>query len=179
MNLYTELKDRQLWFDGDSTFPTDNINNLLQLNGQVCVEQLTNEIRQYNTLVPTEKQITVKQSVREFDFSWHIPEKYITLNLSEYIYQKLADVEISERLTGEQMIVRAERTAVELNMFKRFNLYDVLRAIVYVIETFESKDVVWGVGRGSCVSSYVLYLIGVHDIDSVEYDLDITDFLHN
>jgi DNA polymerase III alpha subunit len=39
------------------------------------------------------------------------------------------------------------------------------------------KDIVWGVGRGSSVASYVLYLIGVHKIDSLFFDLDIEDFL--
>jgi DNA polymerase III alpha subunit len=38
-------------------------------------------------------------------------------------------------------------------------------------------NIVWGVGRGSSVASYVLYLIGVHKINSMYYDLDIEEFL--
>jgi DNA polymerase III alpha subunit len=37
--------------------------------------------------------------------------------------------------------------------------------------------VVWGVGRGSSVASYVLFLIGIHKIDSLYYDLPIDEFL--
>jgi DNA polymerase III alpha subunit len=53
----------------------------------------------------------------------------------------------------------------------------ILRAITYVINTLQDKNIVWGVGRGSSVSSYVLYILGVHDVDSVKYNLDIADFL--
>jgi DNA polymerase III alpha subunit len=36
---------------------------------------------------------------------------------------------------------------------------------------------IWGVGRGSSVASYVLYKLGVHRIDSLYYDLDPAEFL--
>jgi DNA polymerase III alpha subunit len=39
------------------------------------------------------------------------------------------------------------------------------------------NHVIWGVGRGSSVASYVLYLLGVHRIDSMFYDLDVSEFL--
>jgi DNA polymerase III alpha subunit len=39
------------------------------------------------------------------------------------------------------------------------------------------ENIVWGVGRGSSVASYVLYLIGVHKIDSLYYNLDVEEFL--
>ena len=39
------------------------------------------------------------------------------------------------------------------------------------------NQVIWGVGRGSSVASYVLYLIGIHKIDSMYYDLPINEFL--
>jgi DNA polymerase III alpha subunit len=49
--------------------------------------------------------------------------------------------------------------------------------MVYVIDTFKKNNVIWGVGRGSSVSSYILYLLEVHDVDSVMYDLDFNEFL--
>ncbi len=39
------------------------------------------------------------------------------------------------------------------------------------------NEVIWGVGRGSSVASYVLYLIGIHKVDSMYYDLPINEFL--
>jgi DNA polymerase III alpha subunit len=55
-------------------------------------------------------------------------------------------------------------------------MIDVLKAMKYMVDVLKSNNVVWGVGRGSSVSSYCLYLIGIHKIDSVKYDLPITDF---
>jgi len=33
------------------------------------------------------------------------------------------------------------------------------------------------VGRGSSVSSYILYLIGIHRVDSLRYGFSISDYL--
>jgi DNA polymerase III alpha subunit len=46
----------------------------------------------------------------------------------------------------------------------------------YVVDTLRNNQVVWGVGRGSSVASYVLFIIGVHKIDSVKYKLPINEF---
>jgi DNA polymerase III alpha subunit len=46
----------------------------------------------------------------------------------------------------------------------------------YIVDTLRKNQIVWGVGRGSSVASYALYLIGVHKIDSVKYDLPIGEF---
>ena len=39
------------------------------------------------------------------------------------------------------------------------------------------NNIVWGVGRGSSVASFVLFLIGVHKINSLYYDISIDEFL--
>ena len=52
----------------------------------------------------------------------------------------------------------------------------VLKTMKYIVDTLRKHDVVWGVGRGSSVASYALYLIGVHKIDSVKYNLPIDEF---
>jgi DNA polymerase III alpha subunit len=41
----------------------------------------------------------------------------------------------------------------------------------------QDNRIIWGVGRGSSVASYVLYKLGVHRIDSMYYDLDPQEFL--
>jgi DNA polymerase III alpha subunit len=47
----------------------------------------------------------------------------------------------------------------------------------YIVDTLRDNKIIWGVGRGSSVSSYVLYLLGVHRIDSLKYQLDYREFL--
>jgi DNA polymerase III alpha subunit len=53
----------------------------------------------------------------------------------------------------------------------------LLRYLKYFVDTMRANNVLWGLGRGSSVSSYVLYLLGVHKINSMFYDLDIREFL--
>ena len=69
------------------------------------------------------------------------------------------------------------RLQAELVLFRQLNMIDLLRYLKYLIDTMRSNKIVWGVGRGSSVSSYALYLIGVHKIDSLRYQLDINEFL--
>jgi len=54
---------------------------------------------------------------------------------------------------------------------------DLLRYMIYLVDFMREHTIVWGVGRGSSVASYVLYLIGVHKIDSIQYGLDWREFL--
>ena len=56
-------------------------------------------------------------------------------------------------------------------------MLDLLNYMIYLVDFMRENKIVWGVGRGSSVASYVLYLIGVHKIDSLYYDLDVAEFL--
>jgi DNA polymerase III alpha subunit len=56
-------------------------------------------------------------------------------------------------------------------------MLDLLRVLKYTVDTLKTNSIVWGVGRGSSVASYVLFLLGVHKIDSVKYNLDWREFL--
>jgi DNA polymerase III alpha subunit len=64
----------------------------------------------------------------------------------------------------------------ELELFVKNGMYDLLHVMKYVVDTLRENNVVWGVGRGSSVASYVLHLIGVHKIDSVKYNIPIEEF---
>ena len=70
-----------------------------------------------------------------------------------------------------------QRVGSELLLYQERDMFDLLRFLVYMVDTMRNNSIVWGVGRGSSVASYVLYLIGVHKIDSLYYDLDIAEFL--
>jgi len=108
-------------------------------------------------------------TVEEFDVmkqnSWHMPEEYKNLDIAEYILG-LCDSD-----------ARLQRCGQELLLFQERNLFDLLRYLKYLVDTLTANHMIWGVGRGSSVASYVLYLLGVHRIDSMFYDLDPTEFL--
>ena len=71
------------------------------------------------------------------------------------------------------MLFRSE----ELDAFKERNMLDLLRWLKYFVDTCSKEGVVWGVGRGSSVASFILYKIGVHSIDPLKYNLDWREFL--
>jgi DNA polymerase III alpha subunit len=108
-------------------------------------------------------------TVTEFDEikqnSWHMPDEYKQLDIAEYILS-LCDSE-----------AKLQRCGQELLLFQERNLFDLLRYLKYLVDTLTANRMIWGVGRGSSVASYVLYLLGVHRIDSMFYDLDPTEFL--
>lgn len=176
----TKLKNRTLWFDGDTSYPSNKIHTAFVSDVSLFVDKMTKDIEQYNRIVTADKRIQVKTDIRPFSFDWKIPDEYRELNLRKYIIDKLADEILTNKWTdGDgEISKRAVRVAKELKLYEQHELLEVLRVLIYVINTLNSNSVVWGVGRGSSVSSYVLYLIGVHDVDSVKYELDIDDFLH-
>ena len=99
--------------------------------------------------------------------TYNIPEHYKTLDVKEYV-RKLVEQGDSDQ-TG--------RVEMELTMFEERGLFPVIQILIYIIETMRKHKLVWGVGRGSSVASYVLYLLGVHKIDSLKHNLDIKEFL--
>ncbi len=170
----TQLKDRTLYYDGDSVVSPDRIIELIDKGlNDLFVTELTDEITQFNRL--SSKKILTKDEVRPLSFEWNIPEPYKSLDVAEYVTDRLKDQH--DELHDAQYYTRVLRVKDEFELYEELDLIPVLRMIIYVINTLHKNNIVWGVGRGSSVSSYVLYLIGVHDVDSVKYDLDITDFL--
>jgi DNA polymerase III alpha subunit len=145
------------------------------------VEEMSDTIKQYNSLVPTDKQITVKTTVNDQRLDWGIPPEFLEMDIKQYVEDRLWDELEYHGWIGDGMtkdgVTRILRTKNELELYQQAGLTDVIRTLIYVINTLRINDVVWGVGRGSSVASYVLYLIGVHDVDSVEYGLDIKEFL--
>jgi len=69
------------------------------------------------------------------------------------------------------------RTYEELEAFDERGMFPLLQYMIYLVDFMRENNIVWGVGRGSSVASYVLYLIGVHKINSIKYDLDWHEFL--
>jgi DNA polymerase-3 subunit alpha len=70
-----------------------------------------------------------------------------------------------------------QRCGEELLLFQEKNLFDVLRYLKYLVDVMTQNHLIWGVGRGSSVASFLLYKLGVHRLDSLYYDLDIKEFL--
>lgn len=73
--------------------------------------------------------------------------------------------------------VERARVREEMGLYEERNLIPLLQLMMYLVDHFRRNNVVWGVGRGSSVASYCLYLIGVHKVNSLKYGLSIHEFL--
>ena len=108
-------------------------------------------------------------SVEEFDLKrqacWFMPDAYRDLDIAALV---LGLCETPQQL---------QRAGQELLLYQERDLFDLLRYLRYLVDTMRDNSVIWGVGRGSSVASYVLYLLGVHRVDSLYYDLDPQEFL--
>jgi DNA polymerase III alpha subunit len=69
------------------------------------------------------------------------------------------------------------RVQTEYDLFEKKNFIKVLQFLIYFVDTLRANNVVWGVGRGSSVASFCLFLIGVHKINPMLYNLDHREFL--
>lgn len=109
-------------------------------------------------------------SLEDYDSSlqtdWNMPDEYKQLDIEAWLKEQCPPWD-----------PEATRLQDELVAYKARNMLDLLRWLKYFVDTCSKEGVVWGVGRGSSVASYVLYLIGVHNIDPIKYNLDWQEFL--
>ena len=107
--------------------------------------------------------------IEEFDQTlqahWHMPNEYYILDIAAWVL---------DQCNGEAELQRAGE---ELLLFQERDAFMLLRYMKYLVDTMRANNVVWGVGRGSSVSSFVLFKLGVHKINSLYYDLDPREFL--
>jgi DNA polymerase III alpha subunit len=107
-------------------------------------------------------------SVEDYDEEqqriWHMPQFYKELDIAKYVLDKCSNEAELQRV-GQELLLYHER-----------DLFDLLRYLVYLVDTMRQHRIIWGVGRGSSIASYVLYILGVHRINSLVYDLDIGEF---
>lgn len=123
-----------------------------------------------------ESGITFKKPSKDFynldveDFDrilqsdWFMPEEYKTMDIEAFLVQQCPK-EHHLRLNEE------------LQEYKKRSMLDLLRWLKFFVDTCRANNIVWGVGRGSSVASYVLFVIGIHKIDSIKYNLDWHEFL--
>lgn len=112
-----------------------------------------------------ELEITVDEYDKKNQENWFMPVEYKNLDIAEYV--------LSLCNTQEEL----QRCGQELLMYQERNLFNLLRYLKYLVDTLKENNIIWGVGRGSSVSSYILYKMEVHKVDSMYYNLDVSEFL--
>jgi len=108
-------------------------------------------------------------SVRDFDIlnqnNWFMPDEYKDFEIVGFLLDQTQNEE------------QYQRVVTELELYFQYNMIDVLKYCKYLVDTMREHNIVWGVGRGSSVASYCLYLLGIHKIDSIKFELDVNEFL--
>lgn len=108
-------------------------------------------------------------SVEMFDeanqLTWFMPKEYESFPIVDWLFDQCKNDE------------QRNRVELELKLFIQHDMFHVLYYCKYLVDTMRANNILWGVGRGSSVASYILYLIGIHKIDSIKYELSIEEFI--
>ena len=102
--------------------------------------------------------------------TWIMPEQYASIDIELYLTEKM-----SQRKMIDDAYI--DRLAIELDEYTQRNMIHILKYLIYMMDVCKQNNIVTGIGRGSSVSSLVLYLIGTHHIDPIKNKLDHKEFL--
>lgn len=145
--------------------PTRTIKNCL-VDNQIKLDEIFLSDENLPTLV---EYVDNKLSTEEFDelnqSQWQMPIEYYEMDIAKWILDQCKNEE------------ELQRAGDELLKFHDRNMFPLLKYLKYLVDTMRRNNIVWGVGRGSSVASYVLYLIGIHRINSLFYELSVDEFL--
>ena len=137
-------------------------NCLLELSPEI--QNLVN-IAEFIPLYYRESELGLADYDKANQDMWFMPQKYFDFDIKSYCLEKCNSVDEKSRVIEE------------FNEYEKLDMIKVLQWCKYFVDICISNDILWGVGRGSSVSSYVLFLIGIHRIDSLKYQLDWKEFL--
>ena len=146
----------------------DSFNGML-VDDTVDIEKIVQFVEHFlNTFMP-HRCLSDSTSIPNWDYekqqNWLMPQSYKDMDIAEYVLSLCSnDVEL-------------QRCGEELLLYQQHDLFNLLRYLKYLVDTMTENHVIWGVGRGSSVASYILFKLKVHKIDSLYYNLSITEFL--
>ena len=181
--LWTELDDRVLRYDGVSIIEPDRLVELLFRGlqpAQLRLTELSEDAVSFNAAVSTAEQLKeLGNEPVNLSFSWRLPPEYLQLDVAEHVQTVFGERfhELAYDATQEEAAFN--RVALELSEFERRGLTDLLRVIIYVLARFRETGQVYGVGRGSSCASFVLFLLGLHVVDPIKFNVPLEEFMHD
>ena len=188
MQLQTDLADRVLRFDGISIFHPDSIAAALSRGvppSKIRVTEINEDVELFNqNVVPEDQLLAVSAEPVNIKMSWQLPKKYQDLDLNDYVTTVF--MERSQELgfgLEPSEIMRLQRAGhrldAELNEIKKRGMVEFTKTVIYILDTFREQGIVWGVGRGSSCASYVLFVLGLHVVDCLKYNVPMEEFFHD
>lgn len=134
----------------------------IELYNKLC---LLNDKPQFVLPETPELTISPEEYHRRRQSTWMYPNKYDEIDLWGVL---------RSRCTNDDELRRLEQ---EIPEYEKRDLSPLLRLMMYLVDDFRERNVIWGIGRGSSVASFALYLIGITKINPLQYGLEIGDFL--
>lgn len=169
--MKTDLNDRELFYDGTSRVKPELVPELF-LHGvppeKVAVTEVNEDIELFNQLNDVVLKLEGPSNI-PIDLRWNLPEPWAVLDLDAYFEPLLHGRDDRYRL----------RVLAELKQVRARQLDNLVRAIIFVVQTFRESGQVWGVGRGSSCASLLLFLLGLHQVDPIKYQIPLEEFFHD
>ena len=174
--MKTELHDRTLWYDGTVSVDEDQfISRLFRGLKTEFVNEMTNSVQLYNNEYTN--KLHIKSQLIPIQNEWNtapLSEEDLVDYIKGCFYQECH----KHNFTADEKSIRMVRIRDELYYLEQIHKIPYLCALIDVINKLKEAKVGWN-GRGSSAASYILYLIGVHRVDSVKYDIDPKEFFKN
>jgi DNA polymerase III alpha subunit len=155
----------------------ESLYNGITVNFANCKFENSEVVKQFNQAISDNADSIIKLSIYEkpqagledFDkqnqANWFMPENYKTFDIASWLLDQCKNQ------------IQIDRVTTELELYFQHDMIEVLNYLKYLVDFMREHNIVWGLGRGSSIASYCLYLIGVHKVDSIKYQLDINEFL--
>ena len=158
--IFTELDLCSLYLqDPKRTIKNMLVETQIQFNNTLQLESLPK-------LIPYKSsELTVEEFDEVAQQTWYIPKQYVDMDIAKWV--------LDQCKTEAEL----QRAGAELIKFQERDLFILLKYLKYLVDTMRSNKIVWGVGRGSSVASFCLFLIGIHKINPLLYNLDHREFL--
>ena len=167
--MKTDIHGQQIFNEADICDlllqdPTRNISNML-VERAIRFDDILSIQNIPSCKVYFPSKLTTQEFDEEKQSHWFMPAEYASLDIASWVLDQCdGDAEL-------------QRAGDELLKFHERDMFVLLRYLKYLVDTMRQHNIIWGVGRGSSVASFVLFLIGIHKINSLYYDLSVDEFL--
>lgn len=183
MKLETDLQNRTLRFDGVSIVAPAEIPALFLAGVQpkdIRVRELNDDVQQFNQLVQDSDKLTLaSQEPIQIRFDWLIPKELLEADLGQLVAEAFGQKVSSLQYSDAELAAAIERLNFEVQEIEARGMTQFFKTVIHVIRTFRANNVVWGVGRGSSCASYTLFILGLHVVDCIKFDVPASEFFHD
>jgi len=123
----------------------------------------------------------IAQKIEEYDFYQGldllpIPKTNADQKLAEMAFQGLERLRLSPAWLGND--IYEQRLMEELEVIRDKSFASYFLVVADMINWAKSQSILVGPGRGSAAGSLVCYLLGITDVDPIEYDLLFFRFIN-